>query len=55
MWQSLTKSRTPDYHRQTMMKIVLIAGLLYVFWQPLAPVRQVVSDTLSFTSEQVRK
>lgn len=55
MWKSLTKSRSSDYHRQTMMKLLAFAGIVFILWQPLAPVRYFASDALSFTSEQLRR
>lgn len=55
MWHSLTRSRSPEYHRQTMMKLLAVAGVTFLLWQPLAPVRYVTADVLALTADQLRR
>ena len=46
MWNSLTKPRSADYHRQTMLKLIVAAGLLWLLWEPIRPVRHVTAEAL---------
>jgi hypothetical protein len=46
MLSSLTKSRTPDYHRRSMLKLIIAAGLLWLLWEPIRPVRTVTAEAL---------
>ena len=55
MLAALTKSRSPSYHRQTMLKLIIAALLLYWLWEPIRPVRTVTADALSFAAEQIRR
>ena len=43
---ALTKSRSPSYHRQTMLKLIIAALLLYWLWEPIRPVRTVTAEAL---------
>ena len=52
---SLTRSRHPSYHHGTMLKIVVVVGLLWGFWVPLYPVRSVTADLLSTTADLLRR
>jgi hypothetical protein len=55
MWQTLTKSRSADYHRESLMKLLAFVAIVFILWQPLAPVRYVASDVLFFTADQLKK
>lgn len=55
MLHTLTRSRHPSYHRATMLKILLAALLLYWFWEPIRPVRDVTADALSTTAQLIRR
>ena len=35
MLAALTKPRSPSYHRRTMLKLIVFAGLLYLLWLSL--------------------
>ena len=52
---ALTKPRSPSYHRQTMLRLIIAALLLYWLWEPIRPVRTVTADALSFAAEQIRR
>lgn len=55
LYASLTRSRNPSYHHSAMLKIVVVVGLLWGFWQPLYPVRSVTADLLSTTADLLRR
>ena len=55
MLKTLTRPRSPSYHRQTMLKVLIAALLLYWFWEPLRPVRSVTADALYTAAEMVRR
>lgn len=55
MWHALTCSRTASYHRATMLKVLIAAVLLYWFWEPIRPVRDVTGQALSTAAEIVRR
>ena len=44
--RSLTRSRSADFHRATMLKIVIAAILLCALWEPIRPVRTVTANVL---------
>jgi len=46
MLSSLTKSRSADYHRRSMLKLIIAAGLLWLLWEPIRPVRTVTAEAL---------
>jgi len=52
---ALTRSRSPQFHRQTMTKILIAGFLLWGFWGPLQPVRHVTADALSTTADLLRR
>ena len=53
--RSLTKSRSASYHRQTMLKLVLAALILYVAWEPIRPLRVVTADIILAAQHELRK
>ena len=55
MINALTRSRSPEFHRQTMLKLIVAAGLLYFLWEPIRPVRHVTADVLAYTAQQIRR
>ena len=52
---ALTRSRSADFHRATMLKILIGAGLLYLLWEPIRPVRLVTADLLHTTGELIAR
>ena len=46
MMRTLTRSRTPDFHRATMLRLVIAGALLYTFWGPMQPIRSVTAQAL---------
>ena len=46
MMRALTRSRSADFHRATMLKILIAAILLCVLWEPIRPVRNVTAQAL---------
>ena len=52
---ALTRSRSADFHRATMLKILIGAGLLYLLWEPIKPVRLVTADLLHTTGDLIAR
>ena len=46
MIKTLTRSRSAQFHRQTMLRLVIAAVLLYWLWEPIRPVRHVTANAL---------
>jgi len=55
MIKSLTRSRSASYHRQTMLKLILGVGLLYLLWEPIRPVRLVTAEALYTAGDLIRR
>jgi hypothetical protein len=55
MLRTLTRSRTASYHRQTMLKVLISALLLYWFWEPIRPIRTVTGEALSTAAKMVSR
>jgi len=55
MINALTRSRSADFHRATMLKLLAVAGVTFLLWQPLAPVRYVTADALALAADQLRR
>ena len=53
--RSLTRSRSPEFHRATMLRLIVAAGLLYLLWEPIRPVRTVTADLLSTTADLIAR
>ena len=53
--RSLTRSRSPEFHRATMLRLIIAAGLLYLLWEPIKPVRLVTADLLHTTGELIAR
>jgi threonine/homoserine efflux transporter RhtA len=46
MIRPLTRSRSADFHRATMLRLTVGALLLWILWEPIRPVRHVTSQAL---------
>jgi len=53
--RSLTRSRTPDFHRATMLRLTVAALLLWLLWEPIRPVRTVTADVLHTTADLIAR
>ena len=53
--KALTRSRSADFHRATMLKILIGAGLLFLLWEPIRPVRIVTADVLYTAGDLIRR
>ena len=53
--KALTRSRSADFHHATMLKILIGAGLLYLLWEPIRPVRIVTADVLYTAGDLIRR
>ena len=53
--KALTRSRSPEFHRQTMLRLIVAAGLLYLLWEPIRPVRHVTADVLYTAGDLIRR
>ena len=52
---SLTRSRSPEFHRATMIRLIIAAVLLYWLWEPIRPVRTMASDALHITADMISR
>ena len=43
---ALTRSRSADFHRATMLRLLIGALLLWLLWEPIRPVRHVTASAL---------
>jgi hypothetical protein len=55
LMRTLTRSRSADFHRATMLKLLAAAAVTFLLWSPLAPVRYVTADLLALTADQLRR
>jgi hypothetical protein len=53
--KALTRSRSPEFHRATMLKLLIAAILLWLLWEPIRPVRTVTADLLSTTADLIAR
>jgi hypothetical protein len=53
--KALTRSRSADFHRATMLRLLIAAILIYWFWEPIRPIRTVTAEALSTTAEIIRR
>ena len=53
--RSLTRSRTPEFHRQTMLRLTVAAVLLWLLWEPIRPVRTVTAEALHTTADLIAR
>ena len=55
MMRSLTRSRSPEFHRATMLRLTVAALLLWLLWEPIRPVRTVTADVLSTAADLIAR
>lgn len=55
MMRTLTKSRSADFHRATMLKLLIAAILLWLLWEPIRPVRHVTAGALSTAADLIAR
>jgi len=55
MMRSLTRSRSPEFHRATMIKLLIGGALLYTFWGPMQPIRSVTAEALYTAGDLIRR
>jgi hypothetical protein len=53
--RSLTRSRSPEFHRATMLRIIIAAALLWLLWEPIRPVRTVTAGVLHTAADLVSR
>ena len=53
--RSLTRSRSPEFHRATMLKVAAAAVLLWLLWEPIRPVRNVTAQALHTAADLVAR
>ena len=46
MMRTMTRSRSADFHRATMLRLAIAAILLWLLWEPIRPVRHVTASAL---------
>ena len=55
MINALTRSRSPEFHRATMLRLTVAAILLWLLWEPIRPVRVVTADLLHTTADLIAR
>jgi len=55
MINALTRSRSADFHRATMLRLTVAAILLWLLWEPIRPVRTVTADVLHTTADLIAR
>ena len=55
MFSVLTKARRPAFYHALMIKILIGAGLLWLLWIPIRPVRTVTADVLYTAGDLIRR
>ena len=55
MLNALTRSRTPSFHRATMLRLMIATLLLWMLWEPIRPIRTVTAEALSTTAEMIAR
>ena len=55
MMHSLTRSRSPEFHRATMLKLLIATVLLWLLWEPIRPVRTVTADALHTAADLIAR
>lgn len=53
MIHALTRPRSPHYHRQTMLRLLIAGTLLWLLWEPVRPVRTVTADVLHTAADLI--
>ena len=52
---ALTRSRTPEYHRASMFKLLIIGSLTYTLWGPMQPIRSVTASALHTAADLIAR
>lgn len=55
MLQTMTRSRSPEFHRATMLRLLIAAVLLYWLWEPIRPVRSVTANALHTAADMIAR
>ena len=55
MIHALTRSRSPEFHRATMLRLTVAAVVLWLLWEPIRPVRVVTADLLHTTGDLIAR
>ncbi len=55
MINTLTRSRSADFHRATMLRLLIGALLLWLLWEPIRPVRHVTADALHTAGDLIAR
>ena len=55
MINALTRSRSADFHRATMLKILIAGILLWLLWEPIRPVRTVTASALYTAADLIAR
>jgi hypothetical protein len=55
MIKALTRSRSPEFHRATMMRLLIAGTLLWVFWEPIRPIRNVTAQALDTAADLITR
>ena len=53
--RSLTRSRSADFHRASMLKVLIAAVLLCLLWEPIRPIRNVTAQALYTAGDLIRR
>ena len=52
---ALTRSRSPEFHRRSMLKVIIVAGLAILLWEPIRPLRHVTAEALYTAGDLIRR
>ena len=55
MMRTMTRSRSADFHRATMLKLLIATILLWLLWEPIRPVRHVTADALHTAGDLIAR
>ena len=55
MIHTLTRPRSPHYHRATMIRLLIAGTLLWLLWEPIRPVRTVTADVLHTAGDLIAR
>ena len=55
MMRTMTRSRSTDFHRATMLKLLIGATLLWLLWEPIRPVRHVTAGALHTAGDLIAR
>ena len=55
MISTLTRSRSANYHRSAMLKVLIVSLVVVALWEPIRPIRLVTADALSTVATMVAR